>query len=222
MESGCTSAMAPILAIASTKGGVSKTTLALGLALHWAGQGRRVVALDTDPNASLTQWAGQSTGDAPHVLRVSDDDVVIEARDAARRADIVVIDVAGAGKNNTALLYAVGVSDAVLIPTKAGGLDLAQTLETSKIVKSAAMMTGRAIHSAAVLTQTAPRDAAAKHTRAQLDALGVAALSPAFPLRAAYKAATFGAFPMDDAAVREDVAAIVAAIEPTLFKGRGA
>ena len=52
-----------VLTVASGKGGVGKTTTAFELAYTLANNGRRVIALDCDPQASLTAFFGVATPD---------------------------------------------------------------------------------------------------------------------------------------------------------------
>src|SRR5213592_3938482 len=52
------SGMARVFAIANQKGGVAKTTTAAALGAAWADRGRKVLAVDLDPQAALTYSLG--------------------------------------------------------------------------------------------------------------------------------------------------------------------
>ena len=54
-----------VIAISSQKGGIGKTTTAANLAVAWGSLGRRVLAVDLDPQFALTRRFGVAPTDAP-------------------------------------------------------------------------------------------------------------------------------------------------------------
>jgi len=114
-----------IIALLNQKGGTGKTTLALHLAGHWAGKGKRVTVIDADPQGSALDWSEQRAREGiPRlfsVLGLARDTLHREAPELARDVDHVVIDGPPrvAGLMRSALL----ASDLVLIPVQPSPLD---------------------------------------------------------------------------------------------------
>lgn len=199
----------PVIVIATTKGGPGKTTLAMCLARWLAQQGERVICLDTDPNRNLTAWMSTAGNPLP-CYAIGEDDVVDAVASAAESSDVVVVDVAGALAK--ALVYAVSVADIVLIPTRPDAKDVAEALRTYQHVATARKMTRRTIPASAVLVQVNRRATVTAHSRRQLDAMGVPALAADVPLRTSYQQSSYTGDPLEDAAVRDDIAALAAEV----------
>lgn len=68
----------------SGKGGVGKTTLSAGLARVWAEEGRRVVAIDADPDANLAVALGADAAADAACTPLAKMDDLIEERTGAR------------------------------------------------------------------------------------------------------------------------------------------
>jgi CO dehydrogenase maturation factor len=68
----------------SGKGGVGKTTLSSNLARLWAAEGRRVIAIDADPDANLAMALGATDEQAAACIPLSQqDDLILERTGAA-------------------------------------------------------------------------------------------------------------------------------------------
>ena len=67
----------------SGKGGVGKTTLSSSLARLWAAEGRRVIAIDADPDANLAMALGATEEQAAACVPLSQQDALIEERTGA-------------------------------------------------------------------------------------------------------------------------------------------
>lgn len=68
----------------SGKGGVGKTTLAAALALLMAAGGKKVLALDADPDANLASALGIAAEDRERIIPISEQAALIEERTGAR------------------------------------------------------------------------------------------------------------------------------------------
>ncbi|MBB6098031.1 chromosome partitioning protein [Deinobacterium chartae] len=112
-----------VIALASDKGGVGKSTLALHLAATLHGWGLRVAAVDEDERvASLLAWAARGPGVGFPVY--APDDVKPKRLE---QLDYLVIDTEGRPKFKQ-LLKLVASSDLVLVPSGVSALELEATL----------------------------------------------------------------------------------------------
>lgn len=122
-----------VVALAATKGGVGKTTLASALAVRAAADGAKVALLDTDPQASLARW---------HELRGNPANPRIVEVDAAREAmallmaqrwEWVFIDTPPAMLDKVE--NAISLADFVLIPSKPSALDVEAVRDVVEICR---------------------------------------------------------------------------------------
>jgi len=128
-----------VLSLIAQKGGVGKTTLATCLAVQAIQDGKRVLVIDLDPQATASFWSDvRKKPDDPVVMSIQPvrlPAVLKAASDAG--TDLVVID--GAAVSKEVAYSAAEVADLVLIPFKAAVFDInsvAQTVQTVKQVGS--------------------------------------------------------------------------------------
>lgn len=197
-------AQTPILALASTKGGVGKTTLAFCLATEFA---RRisgmpdirhtespaeylVECIDADPNRTLCQ--ALQRGQPPGVrAEAATGETLLPAIGAAtRRARLVIIDLEGTA--NQAMLYAAGKASLVLIPAQPSLFDVVEAMKTAAVVAQAADLTNREILCRVVLSRTPVlRQRVTEHSRRQFVERGLPILTCELMERTAFRLMTY-------------------------------
>jgi chromosome partitioning protein len=112
--------------VASSKGGVGKTTIATHLAAQSALDGRRTVLLDADPQGSSTRWAQRRAGLDSAVLPL-DGTIAGWRRHVPADTDLVVVD-AAAGAMAGDLGSVLERADAVVVPVLPSVLDIEATV----------------------------------------------------------------------------------------------
>jgi chromosome partitioning protein len=125
-----------ILAVINQKGGSGKTTISLNLAAAMAGEGRKVLLIDADPQQTAQDWAAVRPEPPPfQVVGLSKPVLHRDLPKIAADYDDVVID--GAPRNYEVARSAIAAADYVLIPVQPSGADFWASRETVALVKEA-------------------------------------------------------------------------------------
>jgi chromosome partitioning protein len=183
------------IAFLTQKGGTGKTTLAASLAVAAAEAGEKVIALDLDPQASLTRWGERRTA-----LNLATQ-VMVEPfeRDRLPRLRAILSGLASAGftlaifdtagTDNSAVSLVADAADLCLLPARPTRLDVEATATTFR----AAFLAKR--KAAFVLNQCPPnyRSCRASEASKELVNLGVLA-EPLLSMRMDYQDALAGGF----------------------------
>jgi len=157
-----------IITLATSKGGAGKTTVAQMIigAVHRLGYS--VGVIDTDANATLTDWINNQSKMAVECRQVLDDaSIVPMARKLERKYDLVVIDTAGA--RSQATIFAIGCADLVLIPMQLSNADVVEADKTYKLVVSTSRMTTKEIPARIVYTDYTPKTKVAKWVKKEME-----------------------------------------------------
>ena len=125
------------VAVISQKGGAGKTTLALHLAAAAHAAGLITLAIDTDPQATLSRWSGWRSGEDPEVIDCGAP-TLLEGklkRAAELGADLAVIDTPPHA--DAMARQAARLADLILVPCRPKAFDLAAIEATAELVRSA-------------------------------------------------------------------------------------
>lgn len=122
------------IAILSQKGGAGKTTLAVHLAAAATASGLSVLILDTDPQATASQWSQWRGGADPEVIDCGSPALLPRKIEQADQlgADLVIIDTPP--HSDMMARAAVSVADLILIPCVPRAFDLSAIVTTTGYV----------------------------------------------------------------------------------------
>src|ERR1700694_1137486 len=133
-----------VLSLICRKGGTSKTTTAINLAVEASACGLEVALIDLDPQVSACDWK-DIRGDKPPVVAATPvphlDRALKAAADAG--ADLAIVDTAG--RTNDAASAAARAADLILIPLQPSLIDLKTLGATLEIIRLAGNKPTRAL-----------------------------------------------------------------------------
>jgi len=124
-----------IIAVANSKGGVGKSTLAVHLAAWLDKQGHRVTLADCDTQQSSSQWIREAAPQVKTLCMRDPDTIINELPQLAQETDYVVADGPGSlAETSRALLL---VADQAIVPCKASMLEIRALDAATKVLRQA-------------------------------------------------------------------------------------
>ena len=109
-------ARAQIISAIQRKGGACKSTVLQCIAAKMGRDGAKALIIDTDPQASCVEWAGEQDIENVDTLAHLDEDTILEVIDkVAQTYDVVLVDTAGFDSRMAS--YVIAASDLILIPS---------------------------------------------------------------------------------------------------------
>src|ERR1700730_2214551 len=112
-----------IISLVTQKGGSGKSTLCVSLAVAAQEAGQRVCILETDKQATISQWAKERQGKDPEVGQVMADKLD-SALDRLRTADYNFVFIDTPGIDSPGTHAAIRVADLCILPCRPTPADL--------------------------------------------------------------------------------------------------
>lgn len=165
-----------IIAVVNLKGGTSKTTSAVFLAHALAEQGRSVLLVDADPQASATSWHRDAPERFPFpVLPMPSKRLHLELPDHMREQyNAVVIDTPPLEQQAGIVAAALRVATLVVIPTAPTAIEIERLYAVGQVLEETANWSpdGRPLRAGVLFTRTIPNASSTDAYREQLTADG--------------------------------------------------
>lgn len=124
-----------IIAIANSKGGVGKSTIAVHLAAWLHEQGHSITLADCDAQQSSSEWAREAVPQA-RAVRLSDPDEILDRLPAlAQESEFVIAD--GPGSNTETSRALLLRADLAIVPCKASMLEVRALAQATNVLRQA-------------------------------------------------------------------------------------
>lgn len=125
-----------IISLVNQKGGSGKTTLALNLSAAFAQSGARVLLVDADPQATVSDWAATRVPPTPfQIIQMSKPVLHRDLPEMRKDYDHIIID--GPPRSYDVARSAISISDIILVPVQPSGADFWATKEIVTLIKEA-------------------------------------------------------------------------------------
>src|ERR1700733_8573974 len=203
-----------VITLATSKGGVGKSSLGRSLAAHWFSVGHKPALIDADPQRTLANRYDPKgrMGSVP-VVAEPEERVGDTIEELGRRHAPVIVDTAGFRNRTT--IGALVATNLAIIPLKPAVEDVDAAIATYDLIREineTEEREGRPIKVAMVLTMPMRGTVIARHVREQLGGAGYPLLKAEMLNRVAYpEAGIEGLSPSitdPDGAAARDIAAI--------------
>ncbi len=173
-----------IIAIANSKGGVGKSTLAVHLATWLHRQGHTVTLADCDMQQSSSEWIHEVQPDLKTVTLRDPDAIINELPILGQEADFVIADGPGSHKETSrALLFR---ADFAVVPCKASMLEVRALAKVTDVLRQAQDIRGGMPPAIIVLSMVGKTYRLTKDMKAAAAALSLSVASTAVTLRQIY------------------------------------
>lgn len=165
-----------IIAVINLKGGTSKTTTSVFLAHALHEQGRSVLLVDADPQASASSWRDSAPQQFPFkVLHMPSKRLNVDLPDRMREQyNAVVIDTPPLEQQAGIVTAALRVATIVVVPTAPTAIEVERLYAVRQLLDDTANWTAdaRPVRAGVLFTRTVPNASSTDAYRAQLTADG--------------------------------------------------
>lgn len=183
---------ANIITLATSKGGVGKSTLARNLAAHWSNIGMSVAIIDADPQGSIIN---RHDPNGPmgniSVIAEPEEKVFSTIEEIQNQFNYIIVDTGGFRNRTT--VRALIATNLAIIPLKPSADDVAGALETHSLIQELNKTPERGstpIKYRMIITMSQQNTVITRHVRGELEQLGYLVLKSEMYHRVAYPEAS--------------------------------